>query len=144
MANNALSQYRQNDILNATPLKLVALLYEGAVESISKARVSLRAGQIAERARAINRAMSLVNELALSLDRSQGGELSVRLADLYAYIQKRLLEGNFRQTEAPLDEAERLLRTLLEGWQRCAEQEASANASFEPASDEYQPISCAG
>ncbi len=144
MANNALTQYRQNEVLNATPLKLVALLYEGAAESISRARASLRNGQIAERARAINRAMSLVNELALSLDRSQGGELSVRLADLYAYVQKRLLEGNFHQNEAPLEEAERLLRTLLEGWQRCAEQEASANASFEPAPAEYQPISCAG
>jgi flagellar protein FliS len=144
MAIDALTQYRQNEVLNATPLKLVALLYEGAVESISKARVSLRTGQITERAKAINRAMSLVNELALSLDRPQGGELSVRLGDLYAYIQKRLLEGNFRQTEAPLEEAERLLRTLLEGWQRCAGQEASADASFEPAPAEYQPISCAG
>jgi flagellar protein FliS len=144
MANDALNQYRQNEVLSATPLKLVVLLYEGAVESISQARAWLRAGQIAERTRAINRAMTLVNELALSLDRSQGGELSLRLADLYAYVQKRLLEGNFRQTEAPLEEAERLLRTLLEGWQRCAEQETSASASFEPAAAEYQPISCAG
>ncbi len=148
MAIDAYTQYRQNEILNASPLKSVALLYEGVVESVSQARVALRDGQIPERCKAVNRAMRIVNELAISLDRSQGGDLSVRLADLYAYIQKKLLDGNFRQADAPFEEAERLLRTLLEGWQQCANQESRAVASSfctaTPNDAEYQPISCAG
>ncbi len=148
MANEAYTRYREDEILHASPLKLVALLYEGAVEALGCARSALRAGQILERTQAVNRAVRIVNELAGSLDRSQTGDLAERLADLYAYVQKKILEGNFRQADAPFEEAERLLRTLLSGWAQAASQEQPAEAphayAASAASTDYEPISCAG
>ena len=55
-------------------------------------------------------------ELATSLDHERGGEISQRLALLYDYIQRRLLEANLQQSDAPLAEVLGLLSTLSEAW----------------------------
>jgi flagellar protein FliS len=112
-------KYREEEILSAEPIKLVRMLFAGAVEAVAEARRELSEGDILGRSRAISRANLIVNELALALDPAAGGELGRNLADLYAYIQKRLLEANFKQADGPLAEAEQLLRTLLEGWEAC-------------------------
>ncbi|MEI9972858.1 MAG: flagellar protein FliS [Ignavibacteriota bacterium] len=50
------------------------------------------------------------------LDYERGGELSVRLSQLYGYMHRRLVEANFQQADAPLAEVASLLNTLMEGW----------------------------
>lgn len=79
----------------------------------------MREGNIKERARLLARAGSIINELMLSVDRERGGELSTNLVELYDYVQRLIQDANFHQKDAPLEEAERLLRTLLEGWEGC-------------------------
>jgi flagellar protein FliS len=59
-----------------------------------------------------------VLELNAALDHSLGGEISSRLAALYDYMLRRLLEANMQKTDAPLAEVSRLLSTLSEGWQQ--------------------------
>ncbi|HBY61333.1 MAG TPA: flagellar export chaperone FliS, partial [Solibacterales bacterium] len=39
--------------------------------------------------------------------------------ELYDYMQRRLLEANARQEDAPLAEVERLLSTVRDGWEEC-------------------------
>ena len=132
MNPKANEQYLQNEILSADPILLIRRLYEGALRSVSEARALLRAGDIRGRAREVMRAHAIVTELAQSLDHTRGGELSRNLAGLYDYLQRRLLEGNFRQRDEPFAEVESLLRTLLEGWELC---QAIANSAQEPLLD---------
>src|SRR5690349_13831898 len=117
MRTNRYQDFLEDEILAANPLKLVQLLYQGALDSITSARRHLKLGDIRARSRAISKAMSIVTELSLSLDHTAGGELSNSLAELYAYTQKLLIQGNTQQADAPLGEAERLLSTLLDAWQ---------------------------
>ena len=84
------------------------------------ARRHLAQGAIRERSKQIGRARQILRELSASLDRERGGELSPRLAGLYAYMQTRLMEANSRQLDAPLQEVERLLSDLSEAWQSAA------------------------
>ena len=51
-----------------------------------------------------------------ALDHQRGGEISVRLAQLYDYMQRRLIEANFQQSDPPLVEVLGLLSTLSEAW----------------------------
>jgi flagellar protein FliS len=95
------------------------MLYRGAATAVANARVHLRDRDITARSRQITKAIEIINELMLSLDRQQGGELAANLAELYDYMQRRLQEANFHQIEEPLVEIERLLRTLLEAWEQC-------------------------
>lgn len=69
-----------------------------------------------ERGRSINNAYLVLSELSQSLNLEEAPELSNRLSGLYAYMQKRLLDANLRQQDAPLGEVLSLLSTLDEGW----------------------------
>jgi flagellar protein FliS len=51
------------------------------------------------------------------LDHERGGEISQRLGLLYDYMQRRLLEANMQQSDAPLAEVLGLLSTLSEAWE---------------------------
>jgi flagellar secretion chaperone FliS len=109
--------YLESRVLTADPLELIRMLYRAALGATGRARAHLAGGRIAERSREISRAWAILGELAAALDHQRGGELSGRLAGLYAYLQERLLEANLRQKAEPLAEVEKLLKTLLEGWE---------------------------
>jgi flagellar protein FliS len=109
--------YLESRVLAADPIELVGILYEGAMEAVAQARRHLAEGRIAERSAAISKAVAILGELASSLNHQEGREISRRLAQLYDYLQGRLLEANFRQAAEPLEESLRLLRVLAEGWQ---------------------------
>ena len=108
--------YFENEVLTADPVRLVQLLYRGAIEAVGAARRHLAAGEIRERVRQINKAIGIVHELLESLDRERGGEIATNLAGLYGYLSTRLIEANAQQIDAPLSEVETLLITLAEAW----------------------------
>jgi flagellar protein FliS len=116
MATNAQDAYLESRILSADPLELVEILYQTAYRAVEKARQCLRRGDIAGRTKEINRAIGTLAELASALDRQAAGELGLNLAQLYDYIQRRLIEAHIQQAEPPLAEVSQLLATLLEGW----------------------------
>ncbi|MBI4891087.1 MAG: flagellar export chaperone FliS [Acidobacteria bacterium] len=116
MSYNPYENQMQQAILEAEPIELVAMLYSGLRESISKARDHFRRGEIRERAAAISRALEILAELASSLDRDRGGSLATQLAVLYDFAAMRLQEANARQEPGLLDEAERVIAPLEEAW----------------------------
>ncbi len=143
MVNTVRRRYLEAEILNASPVKLVEILYRAAVESVADARRHLLRGDIRARSRSITKASSIVNELMLSLDHARGGVISRGLVEIYAYIQTRLIEANSQQIDPPLAEVEQLLIVLQEAWR------AVPGAHATPAPDagagaEYAPVSYAG
>jgi flagellar secretion chaperone FliS len=140
MAGTSYQRYQNAEILNADPVRLVVILYRGAIDSVAAARRHCRNGEIRQRSRRINQAYRIVFELLRSLDFDAGGEISQNLRDLYLYIQKRLLDANRQQAEAPLAEVESLLTTLLEGWQTVPASHDSSAASVDQT--DYVPINC--
>lgn len=115
-ANVYRDTYLEDRVLSASPMELVRMLYEGAIESVGQARQSLLAGDIGGRARAISKAQAIVGELAQSLQPGSP-ELERNLRRLYDYVLSQLLEANAMQTEGPLVDAERVLTVLLDAWQ---------------------------
>jgi flagellar protein FliS len=128
-------RYLETEVLSADPVKLVCMLYRGAIEATVAARRHLKAGEIRERSREIMRVSAILRELTESLD-PHYEEISRPLRDLYSYMQKQLLAANAQQIDVPLAEVEELLSTLLEGWK-------SAIPAALPVSPEaYQSVSC--
>jgi len=116
MSNRAYELYVEDGIESADPLELVRLLYERAIGALREARQALAAGEILARSRAISKASAIVIELNSALDHARGGDISRRLAALYEYMLRRLLEANLQQSDALLAEVLGLLSTLAEGW----------------------------
>jgi flagellar protein FliS len=119
------------------------LLYRGALDSIASARRYLRLGDIRSRSRAITKAMAIVTELSLSLNLQAGGELSKNLSELYGYVELLLMKANAKQSDPPLAEAERLLSTLAEAWEICAQSTPAPLACPEQLEPRSEPLSCA-
>lgn len=117
MWNNGHDAYLESRVLSADPIELVNMLYQGCMQAVREARLHLAEGRIAERSREITKACQIVIELAVSLDHERGGEISRRLALLYDYMHRRLLEANMRQSDEPLADVLGLLSTLSEGWE---------------------------
>lgn len=118
--------YLESEVLAASPVGLIRLLYRGALDAVRAARACLHARDIAGRSRQIAKASRIVAELTASLDHAKGGEISRTLAELYDYMQRRLNDANFQQVEAPLVEVESLLSTVLEAWDAVSGTEAEA------------------
>jgi flagellar secretion chaperone FliS len=119
MRTHGYQKYFDNEVLTASPLKLILMLYGAALDSIAAARRHLRRGDIRDRTRAINKAIGAVTELTRCLNYEAGGVLCRNLAGLYGYVLRLLIEANIKQIEAPLDEAEALLSTLAGAWTAC-------------------------
>lgn len=130
--HNPYQAYTEGSIFSDSPLNLVVALYEGAIDATSQAESALRSGNIMGRSRAINKAISILTELLVSLDHERGGEISQNLERLYSYMQARLLAAHAHQAAEPIAEVSKLLATLLEGW-RGARMAQSSIAELAPA-----------
>jgi flagellar secretion chaperone FliS len=103
--------------MGASPHRLIVLLYQGARQAISQARMHLQQGNVADRGMAVSKAIRIVESgLQQSLNLEVGGEIAQRLNALYSYMTRRLLEANIQQSEAMLVEVDGLLATLEEAW----------------------------
>ncbi len=131
MWNNGHDAYLESRVLSADPIELVNMLYQACTAAVRDARNHLTEGRIVDRSRAINRAFEILVELNSSLDHERGGEFSQRLAQLYDYMRRRLLDANTQQADPPLTEVLGLLSTLSEAWEgiRPAEPKPVAQAT---------------
>ena len=103
-------------LTDASPHRMMAMLYDGALDAVARARMALAGRDIAQRGAAIAKAIRIIDEgLKASLD-DRGGEITRNLRDLYVYMTRRLIEANLHADDGALQEVGRLLETLREGW----------------------------
>jgi flagellar protein FliS len=113
----------ETGVLDASPHKLVAMLFDGYFESLVRAKAALAAGQTEVKCAEIGRAVRIIEEgLKASLDLSAGGGLAADLAELYAYVTLSLTRANLRGDAALLDECRDLIKPLHEAWLSIAPQ----------------------
>lgn len=135
-----MNPYYEQKILNSEPIELVRLVYQRAISCTREAREHLQNKRIMERSKAINRAYAALAELLCALKPEAAPELCGRLAGLYSYMQRRLLDANIQQADAPLAEVLGLLSTLAEAWSGAAAELASKDvARREAKADLWRP-----
>ncbi|GKW50921.1 flagellar protein FliS [Halomonas sp. NCCP-2165] len=107
----------ESGVMAASPHQLIVMLFDGAQAAIRAARLHIQQGNTAGKGQSISKALDIVNNgLAAALDEEKGGEIATRLAGLYDYIARRLLQANLRNDTDALDEAERLLEDIGSAW----------------------------
>ena len=125
---SALEQYKkvgvQGGIEHASPHRLIQMLMEGALDKISVAMGAMQRNEIEVKGRYIGWAISIIDCLRVSLDKSIDNELVENLDSLYEYMGTRLLEANLKNDPEMLAEVSTLLREIKAGWDGIA-QEAS-------------------
>jgi flagellar protein FliS len=107
--------YRRVEVSTADPLRIVVLLYEGAIKNLNQALRLLETDPETASAR-LTRTLDIINYLRSALDHEQGGEISANLERLYEYMRDRLSEANIHHDTGKIQEVIGLLQVLLEGW----------------------------
>lgn len=107
----------ESGILAASPHQRIVMLFDSYQTSIRLARLHLQAGNIAEKGKAITKAINIVSQgLRASLDLEQGGDIAVQLDQLYDYIVRVLLRANLNNDETALTTAADLLNNVAAAW----------------------------
>lgn len=118
--SNAIHAYRnvgaQSGVTDASPHQLIAMLMDGALDRIASAKGAMERSDRAAQGELLGKAISIIDNMRASLDAERGGEIAVRLRDLYDYMETRLLEAGSKKDVAALDEVSRLLREIKSGW----------------------------
>lgn len=116
----------ETGVAAASPHHLILMLYDGAKQAIAEASSHMAAGRIADKGRALTRAIAIVDEgLKACLDPA-GGDLTRQLADLYDYMCRRLLLASMKNDSAGLVEVAQLLEELRGAWAQIDERPSLA------------------
>jgi flagellar protein FliS len=127
--NNSVSKYQTQQVMTASPARLVCMLYDRAILSLKEAVAAIEAGQIEARWRANKRATDIIAHMWTTLDTERGGEIAANLADLFKYMLSRLPQIDFDNDPAPAREVIRLLEPLRESWHKVANGEAEVRTA---------------
>ena len=125
--------YRATAVAGASPLRLVILLYEQAIEDIRRALAAQRRGSIEERTREIDHALLVLGHLQATLDKDQGGSVAANLERFYKQVSAGLVEAQCTQSAAALEQQMAHLMLVHQAWSEVEQRNPSAASDPPPA-----------
>ena len=120
--------YREQQIMTASPARLVAMLYEKAIVSLRLAIKAIEDGDIKARWKANARAVEIIEHLSMTLDSDKGGEIAANLDRLYPFMIRQLINVDLHNDPEPARDVIGLLEPLYESWCILDRQMAQQNA----------------
>ena len=118
------NRYQETAINTATPVKLVVLLYQGAIRFMQKAVSDIESKNLEGKRDSVGHALAIIQELHATLNLERGGEIAAELDRLYDFVTARILEASTRLDARPLKEALHVMTDLVGAWEQIAEQGA--------------------
>jgi flagellar protein FliS len=120
MNNNFAQKYANNyvetAVSEATPHKLVDMLYEGAVKNLTLVRVFIEQKNYAKKAEHVNKTLSIISNLRDGLELEKGGEVAQNLYGLYDFAYRRLFEASAKNDVSMVDEVLDVIKPIREAW----------------------------
>jgi flagellar protein FliS len=121
--------YREVEIETASGLRLVVMLYAGAIKFLNIAKEGIKTRKLDIANNNIIKAQDIISELMTSLN-FDAGEIAHNLYSLYIYINRRLLEANIEKNSEIINETIHLLNTLKTAWEDLLKKEKNINGSM--------------
>jgi flagellar protein FliS len=106
-------------------LKLVVMLYDGAISFLKTAIAHLEKNDFAGKGIYIAKAQDIIDELNNSLNVKEGGEIAVNLRKIYNFLYFYLVKANLARDSKMINEVINILSTLRDAWEQVCEKENS-------------------
>ena len=116
MSDKPRNEYLKSKIMTATPAQLQTMLYDGAIRFCEQARQAMTEKDIPGTHDKLIRAQRIVLELSSSMKVELNPELCGKLASLYNYVYRLLIDANVNKDLEKVTEAIDLLRYQRETW----------------------------
>ena len=112
--------YKQTLVQSRSPLELVVMLYDGALQFLEQAAEAMDRRDMPAKAEAMSRSFAIIAELQNTLNVRDGGDVARQLDALYVHMNDRLVDANIQRSSAPIREVIQLLAPLRDAWSQVA------------------------
>ncbi|MCO6436063.1 MAG: flagellar export chaperone FliS [Phycisphaerae bacterium] len=117
MTEAADNPYLRDAVMTATPEQLHLMLYDGAIRFTTQARDALAAKDYARSFDRLTRAQNIISEMQSALNHDVNPELCQRVASIYAFLYRKLVDANVQRDVHAVEDALRVLTMERETWQ---------------------------
>jgi flagellar protein FliS len=108
--------YQQNAVMTAPPGRLVVMLYDGAGRFLRRASLAMQNGEVQRTNEALQRGEAIIDELLVTLNHEEGGEIAASLRDLYLFCRRHLNEARVEKDHEKVDAVVGLLEELRDAF----------------------------
>ena len=112
--------YRSSSVMTASPAQLVVMLYDGAGRFLRQAEIAADEGAWRHAMDRLDKADAIVDELLVTLDVEQGGQLAERLQGIYVFCKRLTIEARLERDADKIRKTASLLANLREAWAEIA------------------------
>ena len=131
MTTDGYAQYQQNQLLTASPAKLLLAAYDGAIRFCRIAGEKMAQQAYDEQNTYMNKALAVVCELLSTLKEDVDPVLVRRLRSLYTFVIEKLAHANLNSDQVALNDAIRILSQLRETWAQADQLLAQGSADHD-------------
>jgi len=116
MSGGTPNSYLRNAVMTASPEQLHLMLYDGAIRFSLQARDAIEARDYETSYNKLSRAQAIILEMQNGLRPEVNRELCERMAAIYAFIYRKLVDASVHHSVSDLDDALKILRYQRETW----------------------------
>lgn len=116
MTPNAYAAYKNNSINYASKDQLLIMLLDGAVKFSKMARQAMEEKDVPNSHENIVKTQDIFYELIATLDSKNAGEWGAKLAGIYHFIIRRLMDANIKKDINIMDEVIPLIEDVRNMW----------------------------
>ncbi len=128
---NNLMNYQKVQVTTADRLKLVVMLYDGAISYLKTAIKYLENNDMAAKGIYISKAQDIIDELNNSLNMEEGGEIASTLRKIYNFLYFYLVKANLKKDSKMIQEVIDILSSLKEAWEEISKKKIEEESSQE-------------
>lgn len=109
-------EYLKTKVMTASPEMLTLMLWDGAIRFAEQGKEAILKREIENSYKALVRAQRIITELTTNLKHDVNPDLCGKLAGLYNFIYRRLVDANISKEAKLVEDALEIMRHQRETW----------------------------
>ncbi|MGD2109837.1 MAG: flagellar export chaperone FliS [Phycisphaerae bacterium] len=139
MGEAAENPYLRDAVLTATPEQLQLMLYDGCIRYALQARDALTNKDYETSYLKLTRAQHIIIEMRNGLNREVNPDLCDRVAAIYGFLYRKLVDASVNRDVQSIDDAVKVLRIERETWQLLVDKVNTARESTADGARRQEP-----
>ncbi len=111
---NSYQQYVKHDVMMATPMELVVMLYTGCIKKLRLGQMAIEKHDYEAANLNLQKAVDIVMELILGLDLQYS--IARDLMGIYDFVQREIVRGNAAKDVKTIESVIEIMAELRESW----------------------------
>jgi len=140
MSVSSPGSYIETEVMTASPQKLQLMMIDAAIRFAKRAKLHWEADEDEEASEVLIRAQQVMGELLGGLNREASPQLVGKIASIYVFVFRNLMEAALEQDVEKVDGAIKVLEAEQETWRQVCQKLAAEQPSENSAATTAAPL----